>query len=98
LEKNLLPYFDGLLAKWSGEGTLEASDPRPLAAYHASCNEPNRIHAFCEDYRAGATVDVTADEEDLRAGKTVPCPVLAVWGEFYLSRGSAAETDTTLDA
>ena len=41
-----------------GSGTLEAFDPRALAAYRAGCNEPSRIHAFCEDYRAGATVDV----------------------------------------
>src|SRR5829696_2861831 len=53
-----LAYFDGLLAKWSKDGTLEAFDPRALAAYRQSCNEPSRIHAFCEDYRAGATVDL----------------------------------------
>jgi haloacetate dehalogenase len=95
--KDPLPYFDGLLAQWSGDGTLNSFDPRALAAYHASCNEPNRIHAFCEDYRAGATVDVATDEADLQAGRTIACPVLAVWGEFYLTRGSAAEADTTLD-
>jgi haloacetate dehalogenase len=92
-----LPYFDGLLAQWSGDGTLRAFDPRALAAYRASCNEPNRIHAFCEDYRAGATLDVAADEQDLQAGRTIPCPVLAVWGEFYLTRGSAGEAESTLD-
>ena len=52
-----LAYFDGLLAKWSKDGTLDVFDPRALAAYRQSCNEPSRIHAFCEDYRAGATVD-----------------------------------------
>ena len=95
--KDPLPYFDGLLAKWSGEGTLNAFDPRALASYRASCNEPNRIHAFCEDYRAGATLDVAADEADLQAGRTIPSSVLAPWGAFYLTRGSAAETETTLD-
>src|SRR3954447_11570691 len=92
-----LTYFDGLMAQWTGDGTLDAFDPRALAAYHASCNEPNRIHAFCEDYRAGATVDVAADEADLEGGKTIPCPVLALWGEFYLTRGPAADADSTLD-
>jgi haloacetate dehalogenase len=95
--KDPLPYFDGLLAQWSGDGTLNTFDPRALAAYHASCNEPNRIHAFCEDYRAGATLDVAADEADRQAGRTIACPVLVVWGEFYLTRGSAAEAGTTLD-
>jgi haloacetate dehalogenase len=92
-----LPYFDGLFARWSGDGTLKAFDPRALAAYHASCNEPNRIHAFCEDYRAGATLDVVADEMDLQVGKTISCPVLVLWGEFYLSRGSGAGAETTAD-
>src|SRR4051812_2301588 len=87
-----LPYFDGLLAKWSGDGTLKAFDPRALAAYRAGCNEPNRIHAFCEDYRAGATVDPAADEADRRTGRTIACPVLALWGEFYLTRAPGAES------
>jgi DNA-binding transcriptional ArsR family regulator/alpha-ketoglutarate-dependent taurine dioxygenase/acyl carrier protein len=30
--ENPLPYFDGLLAKWSGSGTLDAFDRRALAA------------------------------------------------------------------
>lgn len=93
--KDPLPYFDGLMAKWSGDGTLDVFDPRALASYHANCNEPNRIHAFCEDYRAGATVDVAADEADRQAGKTIPCPVLVLSGEFYLT--SKAGTDTPLD-
>src|SRR5215217_9558377 len=37
--------FDGLLARWSRNGGLDAFDPRALAAYRQSCNEPSRIHA-----------------------------------------------------
>jgi len=94
-----LPYFEGLLAKWSGSGNLDAFDPRALASYRASCNEPSRIHAFCEDYRAGATVDVEADEEDLAAGRRIMCPTFVIWSEFYLTRGSASESgaETSLD-
>ncbi len=86
-----LAYFDGLLARWSRDGTLDAFDPRAVAAYRQSCNEPNRIHAFCEDYRAGATLDVVHDEEDLRAPRRIVCPTLVVWSD-YLSRGGATET------
>jgi haloacetate dehalogenase len=88
-----LPYFDGLLAAWSGGGTLDAFDPRALAAYRQSCNEPNRIHAFCEDYRAGASVDVEQDEADLALYRTITCPTLLVWSEFYLTRGAKAPLD-----
>ena len=88
-----LPYFDGLLAAWSGTGTLDAFDPGALAAYRQGCNEPSRIHAFCEDYRAGATVDVEQDEADLAGRRTIACPTLLVWSEFYLTRGSKAPLD-----
>jgi len=88
IARDPLPYFDGLMAKWSGSGTLKAFDPRALEAYRASCNEPTRIHAFCEDYRAGATVDIAADEADLAAGRTIACPVLVVASEFYIASGT----------
>jgi haloacetate dehalogenase len=87
-----LPYFEGLMAKWSGTGDLKPFDRRALASYRASCNEPTRIHAFCEDYRAGATLDPAADEADLAAGKTIGCPVQIIASEFYLTGGAGSET------
>ncbi|MBS7702259.1 alpha/beta fold hydrolase [Chelatococcus asaccharovorans] len=86
--KNPQRYFDGLLAAWSGSGDLSAFDPRALAHYRAASNEPNRIHAFCEDYRAGAGADREQDEADLDAGKTIACPSFLVCGESYLSGGA----------
>jgi haloacetate dehalogenase len=92
-----LAYFHGLLMKWSGGG-LHVFDPRALAAYDQSCNEPTRIHAFCEDYRAGATLDRAHDEADLAAAKRIACPTLLVWAEFYLtSGGKTAAGETPLD-
>jgi haloacetate dehalogenase len=41
------------------------------------CN-PETIHAICEDYRAGATVDFAHDEAD-RGRRRITCPVLALW-------------------
>ena len=32
----------------------------------------------CEDYRAGASIDMEHDEEDLK--RKILCPVLALWG------------------
>ena len=85
--KNPLAYFDGLLAKWSKAGTLDAFDPRALTAYRQSCNEPSRIHAFCEDYRAGKTVDMAQDEADLAARRAITCPTFVVWSRSYLASG-----------
>jgi haloacetate dehalogenase len=87
-----LPYFEGLMAKWSSRGDLSFIDPRALHSYRQSCNEPNRIHAFCEDYRAGATLDVAQDEADLQAEKRVGCPVQVIWSAFYLTGGAGGAT------
>jgi haloacetate dehalogenase len=39
------------------------------------------IHATCEDYRAGSTIDYDLDAADLAAGRRIRCPMLALWGE-----------------
>jgi haloacetate dehalogenase len=73
-------YIDHTLASWTKTKTLDAFDPRALAHYRAFFAEPARIHACCEDYRAGATLDWQDDEADLAAGRKIACPVLALWG------------------
>ncbi len=39
---------------------------------------PGAIHAYCEDYRAGATIDLVHDEADRQ--RKVACPTLVLWG------------------
>jgi haloacetate dehalogenase len=34
---------------------------------------------MCEDYRAGASVDVEHDAADRGAGRQITCPVLVLW-------------------
>ena len=41
---------------------------------------PEQIHGVCEDYRAGATIDLDMDTADYEAGRKVACPVLVLWG------------------
>jgi len=86
-------YFEGLLARWSLSGDLSAFDPRALAAYRKSFLNPARIHAFCEDYRAGASADVEADDADLANNARIQCPSLLIWSE-YLMQGKAAEMES----
>lgn len=78
--KDAIAWQDSCLAKWSASGDLKAFDRRALNAYHAFFNEPSRIHATCEDYRAGATIDDAHDRASLAAGDTIRCPTLALWG------------------
>jgi haloacetate dehalogenase len=53
--------------------------PEAVAAYRAAWSRPEVIHAMCQDYRAGATVDVADDEAD-RGRRTIGCPTLVLWG------------------
>jgi len=66
------------LRAWSG-GEDEFFDPDALAEYERCFADPACIHATCEDYRAGATIDLHHDEQDL--DQRVGCPLLVLWGE-----------------
>ena len=45
----------------------------------AALRNPAVVHAMCEDYRAGLTIDVEHDRADRAAGRRVRCPVQSVW-------------------
>jgi len=53
--------------------------PEALAEYRRCFHDPATIHAMCEDYRAGATIDFALDEAD-RGTRHIACPVLVLWG------------------
>lgn len=86
-------YFEGLMQGWTKAQSLAPFDPRAMASYRASFNDPSRIAAMCEDYRAGRTLDVAADEADLAAGRCILCPTLVLWGDFYLTGKGASPLD-----
>ena len=80
------------------------------AAYHRAFARPEGIRGACEDYRAGATVDLEHDRADRRRGRRILAPVLVLWQEpggqpapFDPSRSGAsgpttpADTDSTPD-
>jgi haloacetate dehalogenase len=56
----------------------ELFDAEALADFRRSVHDPDTIHAMCEDYRAGATIDFEHDERD-RGRRRIACPVLALW-------------------
>jgi len=87
------PYFESLIASWTHGGDLRAFDARALAAYRDGWRDPARIHAFCEDYRAGATLDRAADEADLAASRVIGAPTLVLSGDFFLTAGAAPALD-----
>ncbi len=71
-------YIDRKLTKMGiGKGGFT---PETLAEY-ARCCTPENLHAVCEDYRAGATVDFEMDKADFEAGRKIGSPTLVIWGE-----------------
>jgi haloacetate dehalogenase len=50
-----------------------------FAEYLRSFTLPGSIHASCEDYRAGATIDLDHDAADL--DHKISCPVHVLWGQ-----------------
>ena len=59
-------------------------DPILGAEYLRTFRIPGTVHAMCEDYRAGASIDLVHDEADLY--QKIECPLLVLWGE----RGTVA--------
>lgn len=51
-----------------------------LAEYLRTFGTPEGVHGVCEDYRAGATVDLANDRADIAAGRKVTCPTQVLWG------------------
>lgn len=86
-------WLDHKLALWGGSGDLSIFAPEALAHYRAFFSQPERLHATCEDYRAGATYDLAADEADRSAGKRIACPTAVFWGE----KGIPSNTTGPLD-
>ena len=50
-----------------------------FAEYLRCFRDPDCIHATCEDYRAGASIDL--DHHAADGGRKIACPVLLLWGE-----------------
>ncbi len=81
-------YCDHTLASWTAAGDLSAFDATALACYRAQMRDPKRVHALCEDYRAGAGPDFDDDAADRTAGRRITAPLLALWGSSGIARGA----------
>lgn len=64
----------------SGTGTDDAFAPEAVEDYLRCFRDPRTIHAMCEDYRAGASIDISHDAEDRKQGRKISCPLLTLWG------------------
>jgi len=57
-----------------------------LAAYRQAFNDPLRIHAFCEDFRAGEGPDKEQLIADQSAGRKISVPTLLLWSAAHFPK------------
>ncbi|MFN8185525.1 MAG: alpha/beta hydrolase [Gaiellales bacterium] len=65
------------LRRWSA-GRDGFFSREAVAEYIRCFRDPGNVHSACEDYRAGASIDLEHDEPDL--GKVSELPLLVLWG------------------
>ena len=70
-------YLRKKLGHWSANPDCFTAEA--VSEYCRCFRDPATIHATCEDYRAGATIDLAHDEADM-ANKPA-MPLLALWGK-----------------
>lgn len=87
-------YFTHTLGSWTQAGVDASFDPRALAHYLTSLRDPGRIHAICEDYRAGAYADFEHDRADFETGRRISVPLSALWGRRGIASGATMPLDT----
>lgn len=52
-----------------------------LAYYISMLASPEAVHGMCEDYRAGASIDMEEARKDIEAKRHVKCRVRVLWGK-----------------
>ncbi len=77
---NAKEWIEARLKRGTADNTTSAFAAAALADYLHHHSDPDRIHASCEDYRAGATCDVSDDRQDLASNNRIVVPTLLVWG------------------
>jgi len=70
---------DDALSQWGS--TADAFPDEVRQAYVDAMRDPAHVHAICEEYRAGATIDCRHDMVDRERGHTIRCPLLVLWSQ-----------------
>ena len=75
-------YLEWTLRSWAKGHRLDAFDSRALESYREQISDPARVHAMCEDYRAGASIDRRFDLADKTRGVKITAPLLFIWSKL----------------
>ncbi|EON69888.1 hypothetical protein W97_09152 [Coniosporium apollinis CBS 100218] len=86
-------YCKDLIARWQGESPAGLHSDDAVAVYTAAFENDDVVRATCEDYVAGAGVDVEEQEKDQEAGRKMDGNVLVVYSERFLGKGGKVDVE-----
>lgn len=72
-------WIEGTMGGRYGVG-MEAFRAECVESYVGQVGDRETAHGMCEDYRAGAGIDLEEAREDVRRGRKVGCPLRVLWG------------------
>jgi len=84
-------YWDFKTRTETKNDSLSVFAPGALEHYRAFFRQPPRIHATCEDYRAGHTTDYAIDALDHDQGNKIACPVLVLWATSGVAQAESSD-------
>jgi haloacetate dehalogenase len=67
------------------------AEPEAFADYLLTNGNPEALHAMCEDYRAGASIDLEHDAAD--QDRLIRTPLLIIWGANSPSTGAVFDVE-----
>ena len=85
-----------MMKRWSGEdeeGKKSLENGGALEIYARYFDQESVIRATCEDYRAGAEEDVTAQENDQDENRKVMVPTLVLYSSDYSGKRYGAQME-----
>jgi len=97
ISASAISYLEHTLASWTASKDLSAFSEEALAHYRVAFSNPCRVAASCEDYRAGATIDLEHDSEDREKQRKISCPTLVLWGNAGIASSASTPLDTWQD-
>jgi haloacetate dehalogenase len=83
-------FFHHVVDSWAGDRRRLNADA--VAEYLDHYRKASVITAACEDYRAGATIDLELDRHDRAVGRRIECPTLVLWSRLFLGKGVSPST------
>ncbi|KAF2430091.1 alpha/beta hydrolase [Tothia fuscella] len=79
--ETFMEKFIGPLPSNTTSADGEVFHPDAVKEYVEQMRDIDGVHGMCEDYRAGATVDLDEQRGDIKEGRKIQCPLYVIWGK-----------------